>query len=127
MMSMPLCSPTGRMTITIYRGDDGSYLMGKWIPPKLNPIEIKGVNVQPNLTWNQMKPLTEGERSKEAIVIYSPKELLMADQHVTPPIKADIVCYNGKYYEIKTSMTYKMGVLNHCEAVALRIDDLNEF
>lgn len=121
-MLRPPYARVGRVTITVDRPQQGSYLHGEWIEPISDSFTTVG-NIQPNLTWNQMQKLPEGDRSKNAIVIYCNSELLQA-QEGTPARKADIVHYDSNLWEVKTSMMYRMGVLDHCEAVALRLDDV---
>ena len=121
-MSRPPYARTGRVNIKVDRPQQGSYLHGEWIEPSPIPFTTIG-NIQPNMKWNQMQKLPEGDRSKNAIVIYCNKELLQA-QEGEPARKADIVYYDCHKWEVKTSMMYRMGVLDHCEAVALRLDDV---
>jgi hypothetical protein len=121
-MSIPKFSRVGKVVVTVLRSNGGSYINGRWQGSTPTPVSVTA-NIQPNLTFNQMRTLSEGDRTKQAIAIYSKEELFMAEEGTTSPKKADIVNWDGKQWEVKSSMTYKMGVLNHCESVAVRLDD----
>ena len=121
-MSTPLFSRVGKVNTTVTRSNGGGYVLGKWTLLPTTNIYITA-NIQPNPTFNQMRTLPEGDRTKQAIAIYSKQELFMAEEGTANPKKADIVDWDGKKWEVKVSITYKMGILNHCEAVAVRLDD----
>lgn len=121
-MRTPPYARVGRVNIAVDRPQQGAYLHGEWIEPEVVSFITVG-NIQPNLVWNQMQKLPEGDRSKNAIAIYCNKELLQAREGVLAR-KADIVHYDCRKWEVKVSMMYRMGVLDHCEAVAIQLDDV---
>lgn len=123
-MRSPAYRRTGRVNITVRRDSvGGEWVDGEWV--NATPVTITTLgNVQPSLNWNQMQMLDVGERTKQAIAIYCNDELMMASEGLTNPRKPDIVLWDGYEWEVVRSMTYKMGILNHCEAIALRLDDV---
>lgn len=112
----------GRIQLRVERYSTGSWVDGEW-QDGMNTLSYVSANVQPNLSWNMTRMLTEGDRSKQAIAIYSIQPLLMAEEGVAGK-KADIVTWQGKRWQVKSVMTYQMGVLNHSESVAVRVDDV---
>ena len=121
-MSIPPYRKVGKIKICVDRPVAGSYVNGEWVEPSPTTFTTIG-NIQPNFTWNMLQKLPEGDRSKRAIAIYCNKELLMAKQGAAEQ-KADIVHYDGDLWEVKVTQTWKMGVLDHCEAVAIKVDDV---
>lgn len=123
-MRSPAYRRTGRVNITVQRDSTGGdYVDGEWVDAHRTTITTLG-NIQPSLNWNQMQMLDAGERTKQAIAVYCNHELMMASEGLTNPRKADIVLWDGYEWEVVRSMIYKMGILNHCEAIALRLDDV---
>lgn len=133
MKIMPLASPTGRVKLTVYR-HTGSYYddLGMLVNGGYAPIEVIA-NVQPANRWNQQQQLKEGDRAKRSILVLSYGDVLVADDRMNPiedvqvKAKADLVLWKGQLWEVKTSDSYEMGVLDHCEAIAVRVDDDSEF
>lgn len=133
MKIMPLTSPTGRVKLQAYRHKGGYYNEdGFWVTGGYEPFTVTA-NVQPALRWNQQQQLPEGDRGKKSILILSYKGLEVADDRVDPQgdpqvkTKADIVKWKNQLWEIKTSDPYEMGVLDHWECIAVRVDDDTQF
>jgi hypothetical protein len=123
-MRSPAYRRTGRTCFTVTRDSvGGEWIDGEWYEAIKTNVQLLG-NIQPSLNWNQMQTLDAGERTKQAIAIYCNGELYMASEGLTQPRKADIVHWDGYEWEVVRSMTYKMGVLDHCEAIAFRKDDV---
>ena len=124
MLVAPLAK-VGKVSVLVLRdsGAGGGWVDGEYIESPKTTVTIVA-NIQPALTNNMMRTLPEGERTKQAIAIYSRQELFMAEEGIATPRKADVVSWDGKQWEVHYSMTYKMGILNHCEAIALRLDDV---
>ena len=100
----------------------GSYVHGEWVDSTTEQITIQA-NVQPTLNWNQSQRLSAGDRTKQAIVLYSIQELYMSKEG---PEKraADVVHYRDQLWQVRSSIVYDMGTLNHCEAVAILFDEV---
>lgn len=133
MKIMPLTSPTGRVKLKVYR-HTGSYYddLGMLVEGGYRPIEVTA-NVQPANRWNQQQQLKEGDRAKKSILVLSYGNVLVADdrmnaeEDIQVKTKADIVLWKNQFWEVKTSDPYEMGVLDHCEAIAVRVDDDFQF
>jgi len=117
-----MLSRVGRIQLPVERYSAGSWVNGEW-EDGLTTLSYVSANVQPNLSWNMTRMLTEGDRSKQAIAIYSIQPLQMAEEGIAAK-KADVVIWQGKRWQVKSVMTYQMGVLDHSESVAVRVDDV---
>lgn len=129
MKIMPLRSPTGRVKLQAYRHKGGYYNeLGMWVNDGYEPFTVTA-NVQPANRWNQLQQLPEGDRARQSILILCYQDLVVAndrrDPHGAPQVKtkADIVSWKGKLWEVKISEPYEMGVLDHWECIAVRVDD----
>lgn len=133
MKIMPLTSPTGRVKLQAYRYVGGYYDdLGMWVDGGYKPFTVIA-NVQPANRWNLQQQLKEGDRAKKSILILAYGALEVADDRMNPKgepqikTKADIVLWKGKLWEVKTSEPYEMGVLDHWECIAVRVDDDTQF
>ena len=123
-MSIAPLRRVGRTTIQVERDTGGQTIVhGK---PVESPKTILNMvaNVQPALQMNRMNLLPEGDRSKQAILVFTVQELKMADEGLNFPTKADVVIWKGKRWEVKMAFNYEMGVMDHCEAICVREDDV---
>lgn len=123
-MSVAPLSRVGRTTIQVERDTGGQTIVhGK---PVESPKTILTMiaNVQPALQMNRMMLLPEGDRSKQAILVFTVAELKMADEGLALPTKADVVLWKGKRWEVKMAFNYEMGVMDHCESICIREDDV---
>jgi hypothetical protein len=119
---MSILNKVGRIQLPVERYSAGEWVDGEWVDGAITNLTVTA-NVQPNLTWNMTRMLIEGDRSKQAIAIYSIQPLAMAAEGIAAK-KADIVLWQGVRWQVKSVMTYQMGVLNHSESVAVRVDDV---
>lgn len=126
-MRYPPLAKVGKVCITYERDVvGGEYVDGEWVASTKQQFTTHG-NIQPNINFNQRMLLPEGDRSKNCIAVYCIAELLQAeegDKSQGLGREGDKVLWQGKKWEVKSSMFYQMGVLNHCEAVCLRVDDV---
>ena len=123
-MSVAPLRRVGRTTIQVERDTGGQTIVhGK---PVESPKTILSMvaNVQPALQMNRMNLLPEGDRSKQAILVFTVQELKMADEGLNFPTKADVVIWKGKRWEVKMAFNYEMGVMDHCESICVREDDV---
>lgn len=108
----------GRVTVEIKRSTGGTRDKGVW---KENPPEIIKVrgSVQPYLKSTDLMMLPEGDRTKETLKLYSMDEVLEGREghNARSP---DIILWDGEEWEVKKSVPYMMGVLNHWEVSAVR-------
>ena len=100
--------------------DSGKWVDGEWVEPTKRELTIYA-NIQPSLLSYQSKMLPESEREKEAIAIFSNHHLYTA-RTGNPPLEADLVFYRGAYWKVVVSKPYN-NFGEHCEAIAIRLDD----
>lgn len=129
MDRMPIQSPTGRVALEVLRDTGGHYDDdGIWVDGVRETVYVTA-NVQPANRFNLQQQLKEGDRSRSSILILSYDPLYTADDRANPlgnpqvKTKADIVVWKGKYWELRTSDSYEMGVLDHWECIAILMDD----
>lgn len=100
----------------------GQYINGIYVEPLFTQISIKA-SIQPlreHLFIEQCETLQlpEGRRRKAAIKIYSDQQLFESSQDV----RADIVLYKGKRYEVLKVSDYTDNFLPHYASMAFEED-----
>ena len=100
--------------------DSGKWVDGEWVQADRVVINIYA-NIQPSLLSYQSKMLPESEREKEAIAVFSNHHLYTARTGEVP-LEADLVFYRGAYWKVVVSKPYN-NFGEHCEAIAIRLDD----
>ena len=100
--------------------DSGKWVDGEWVIADREIINIYA-NIQPSLLSYQSKMLPESEREKEAIAIFSNHHLYTARTGEVP-LEADLVFYRGAYWKVVVLKPY-MNFGEHCEAIAVRLND----
>ena len=100
--------------------DSGKWVDGEWVQADRAIISIYA-NIQPSLLSYQSKMLPESEREKEAIAIFSNHHLYTA-RTGSVPLEADLIFYRGAYWKVVVSKPYN-NFGEHCEAIAIRLDD----
>lgn len=121
-MITPQLLSVNKIKVIVERANTGEWLHGKWVNAERTLITVDA-NIQPALMGNQAKRLPEGDRTKRSIVIYSIQELLMTREGDTARL-GDIVHYDGEKWEVRSAITYKMNILNHCESIAVLLDEV---
>lgn len=117
--SPPLLLPlTGQIDILVTSSSGGSYVRGVYVKGTPTSRTIKA-NVQPVLKSTDTLILPESDRSKEIIKIYT-TEKLKSRKEGSAPNEGDLVSYDGKTFEVMKVIEYKMGILNHTKAIAVR-------
>lgn len=118
-LSPPLLLPlTGSVDIVVTSSGQGTWIKGAYQKGASTQKTISA-NVQPVLKGTDTLLVPEADRSKEIIKIYT-THLLKSRTEGTNSVEADIVTYNGKQYEVMRVIEYKMGMLNHVKAIAVR-------
>lgn len=120
MSTIPL-QATGKITIVVNRTAIGSYIGGRYVDGTVTSIPIEA-NVQP-VNAKELLNLPEAQRSRDVIKIYTSFELKAAREGVVST-KADLIVYDGSTWQVHSSDTYKMGILNHTKALAFKLDIL---
>lgn len=110
----------GKVPLTVYRKAAGSYdQYGRWVEGTESSF-VWTANVQ-KLKPYEKQLLPEADRSREHILclgVYSnpPRSLKEANW------SADEILWQGERYEVLSVELWRMGVLNHAEVRAARID-----
>lgn len=115
--SYPKFTLTHFLEVTIRRGSAGELIKGRWQKGQTTDVVIEA-NVQP-FQYKDIIQLTEADRTKEWIKIYSKDEIRTAKEGDSG-WDADIVLYDGFEYKVMRVRRYSMGVLDHYHAMAAR-------
>lgn len=122
--STPPFQLTKKITIQIERaGTEGHYDdNGRWVEAArvLVPMEA---NVQP-AKGHDLWVMPESDRSEDWIKVYTSEPLNTLYEGVGG-VEADIILWNNKRYQAKTTQTYQMGILNHTKTLAVRLPVIN--
>ena len=110
---------TKKIPITILRKSAGSYVEGEWIPGVEAPL-LREVNIQP-FKDQDLLMLPEAERSKEWYKLYCAEELKTLKPG-TAGWSADEFVWEGDRYKVMKVKMWKMGILDHWQAAAARIE-----
>lgn len=110
---------TNKMPITIYREGQGYYDKGRWVDGKVEEICIF-VNIQP-YTMSKLMQLPDSERTKDWYTVFSADEIRDKREGLDG-WGADKFKWNGNEYLVTRVKHYSMGILNHYEAQAVRIE-----
>lgn len=117
-MLKPLFLGTRTVDVDIKRYSAGQYVKGAWQPGTSSVITIKA-NVQPVIKSFDTILLPDGDKSKEVIKVFTTFELRQVTEG-SNPIPADVILWEGKEWEVKKATTWRMGILNHTEVLAVR-------
>lgn len=118
-LSPPLLLPlTGSTEIVVTSSGQGTWVKGAYQKGASTQKTISA-NVQPVMKGTDTLLVPEGDRSKEIIKIYTEYELKSRTEGGSSN-EADIIEYSGKTYEVMRVISYKMGILNHYKAIAVR-------
>lgn len=107
--------------LTVTRETPGTYVNGYYRNVSTQTFTIMAT-VEP-LDGNDLLMLSEGERSKEAIRIYTPSELFTVD--TARMRNADFVTYRGKKFQVHSVKTWTQ-LIPHFQVVAVDKTDLTE-
>lgn len=115
--SYPRFFLTNSVPVTITRKGEGHYEFGQWVDGGTTEIVIDA-NVQP-LKMGELMLLTESDRQKEWIKIFSVSEMREAIQGKWD---ADLVEWQEQTYMVMRTKNYVMGVLDHFCSYAARVE-----
>ena len=81
------------------------------------------LNVQPlsNSEANNLRVLSEGERTVEKLKVFGAVPIVSADEH--SGTQGDLLYFHGKWYECKSSVNWIHSPLRHYETVFVIISD----
>lgn len=107
--------------LTIFRHTAGTYVDGYWITTSPSEI-IVTANIQPIKFWD-IQSLPESDRtSKWAVVFTGVTEPLRTKKEGENGYEADKFFWQGDLYEIRRVQTNDMGILDHTESWAVRVE-----
>jgi hypothetical protein len=108
----------GSVNVNVTRpGTGGTYVLGVYQVPVSTTFTIKA-NIQPADSEDLLK-LPELERTKDVIIVFTPTVIKAGNQATQQ--KADVISWQGYNYEVYRVATYAMGVLDHTEAICVRV------
>ena len=118
-MSIPRFSLVKKLPLDIVREGQGRYVRGEWVEGEKGIVTIQA-NVQPFSDYQTMM-LPEADRSKSWLWVFTASELRIkkegADAH-----GPDRFQWECEWYECIKVARYKMGILDHVECKAARIE-----
>jgi hypothetical protein len=97
----------------------GHHEDGEWIPGETSEITIQA-NVQPFSDY-QVMILPESDRTKNWVWVFSATTMFQKKEGSVAR-EGDKFRWNGEWYEIMKTQTFQMGVRDHTEAKAARIE-----
>lgn len=123
-VSTPPFQLTRKTLIDVERAGTGGYHdeNGRWVPAPRVVLSVEA-NVQPAKGYDLLI-VPEADRSEEWIKVYT-AETLYTLYEGAGGFEADVVIWNNKRYQVKTTHTYQMGVLDHTKALAVRLPVIN--
>lgn len=120
LRTKPLFLFTGKVALTITRTGKASLVAGRWVDPAPTEVQITG-NVQPLQRGTDTLLLPEADRSRA-------KYMLLTTDYVRAMLEgdngwqADTLVYEGEKLEVLKVLTYRMGTLDHHEAILARVE-----
>ena len=105
--------------MVIYRYTQGSYVNGEWVQAVPVEIEIEA-NLQP-AKWNEVLQMPESDRSFKWCKLFT-ESLVRSKKEGTEGYDADRFYWQDDLYEVRKTKQYDMGVINHFEAMAVRVE-----
>lgn len=108
-----------KIPLDITRQIAGSYVDGEWIEGATSIVTVQA-NVHPFSDY-QVMLLPEADRTKSWLWVFSASEL-RSKKEGAGGTGADRFTWNGETYEIMKTQRYQMGVSDHYEAKAARIE-----
>lgn len=106
-------------TYTVKRFDPGEYIDGHYIEGVESLFEIIA-SIQP-LSSYEMLQLPEGQRTKEAVKVYTPTGLRQTIE--SQQVKGDRISYKGRLYEVQKVSTWETFTdIPHFKAVAVMVE-----
>lgn len=106
-------------TITVTRYEAGSYTKGRYQTGTQSSFPIEAVVIP--LKGKEHELLSEGERAKQSIRVYSKEALFTGDDKTGK--KADILEIGGLSFEVKQVQNWGKTDLDHYRVVAVEIEN----
>lgn len=110
---------TKKIPLTIKRAGQGEFVRGRWVAGEAEEVEIQA-NVQP-YTMSKLMQLPDVDRTKEWYSVFS-AELIRDSLEGDGGYDADRFDWQGNTYVVTRVRNFSMGVLDHYEAQAVRVE-----
>ena len=110
---------TKQIEVTLVRSSEGGYVSGTWVDGIKEESQFLA-NVQPLRKGTELMSIPEADRTRELIKLYTTTECYPVVEG-DAKLKADLIVYDNKTYEVLSVSSYKMGILDHYRVVAARL------
>lgn len=110
---------TKKISLTVFRKTQGSYVNGDWVEGTDSQI-TRSVNIQP-LKPNEILLLPEADRTRQWYKLYSDEDF-RTDKEGSGGYEADEFVHQGERYKVMKVLNFSMGILDHFRAYAARIE-----
>lgn len=98
----------------------GEWVKGRYVVQDIPQDITIQANVQP-LRFQEILQLPESDRTKEWLKIYTADTLITAEESDIDGHEADRIEWEGNIYKVMSQRHFRMGVLDHDHALAVRI------
>lgn len=110
---------TKKISLTVYRKTQGSWVNGDWVEGTVTEVPVQ-VNIQP-LKDNEILQMPEADRSRQWYKLYS-GDVLLTEIPGASGNAADEFDWQGYRFKIMSVRRYDMGTLDHFRALAARVE-----
>lgn len=118
-MSLSLFQHIPTKEYIIYRYPEGSYVKGKWVKGTPKQIKIEA-NIQP-AKWAEILTQPEADRTSKWCAVFTTYWLRSKKEGVGGH-DADRFYWQGELYEVRKIQPWDSGILDHVEALAVRVE-----
>jgi len=116
-MSVLDCFINPDSPITLRRFKPTRLVNGKRVPPSWTDSRFEG-NIQ-RLSPQELMILPEGDRTKDAIKVYSEKEIKGQDEQFDR--EPDQICQDGRFFQVQKVERWNE-IIPHYKAIAIRLE-----
>lgn len=111
---------TGSVLLEVNRYAQGTLVKGRYEAGEASVVVVEA-NVQPILRETDRFALPEGERHKQSVRIFT-KQALIPVKEGSSQQQPDRFEWQGDLYEVRKVTAWKMGILDHYESVAVKVE-----
>lgn len=110
---------TRKKKLNIFRYPAGQWVNREWVKGDPTQIEI-WANIQP-AKWNEVQQMPESDRTNKWCKLFT-GSCIRTKREGTDSHDADRFYWQGDLFEIRKVQHWSMGVLDHFEAMAVRVE-----
>jgi hypothetical protein len=110
---------TKKKSLVVYRYPSGGYVKGEWVRGTPQEVEVFA-NIQP-AKWNEIIQMPESDRSSKWCKLFT-KNLMRTKKEGLNGYDADMFYWQGDLYEVRKEKHFDMGILDHFEVMAVRVE-----